>query len=868
TDSPEQPAAALDLRGHAVRGLVTLSSDGFDFGNVAVGETAMQAFSMANQDGHALTSVAIAPPQGADSDAFVLQQEGAIDMQPDQQLVVDIDFTPARLGPFSATVAVTPCPTCDPQPVTLSGRGVTSLLAVAPPALDFGNQPLGGSAAKPFSVTNTSASPLVLRSLALAGSPELTASLDGIALPFTMAPGETLAGTATYRARTLRQVSAQATFAASDGQPASLAMSGSGTGPVLQASPRSVYVGAAAIGTTRTGQILITNAGYDPDGAAPLVISNVSVISPDPDWVLLTPTPITVGAPGATATIRFYFTPQQAGLSQVILGIDSNDAVHPVVQVPVSGEGRELKPCALSVSPASPVDFGPVKLFSPSVQGFELTNVTGDDCIVGDPVLVSGGPAFRWPGGVAPTGRTLPDGGRMSVRVEFDPEQAQAYSGRVQFYVSNKGAQTMSIDLAGTGDGSCFFVTPATVDFGSTTQGCGTDVQSLYAVNQCPYTVRVTSAGTSGAPFSIGALAVPQDLAPNTSLTIPVEYSPSSTGDDVGQIRVAFDASPTPRQAGVTGGSQPATTVFDQWDQSTPKVDMLIVIDNSGSMAEEQSALAENLDHLWNRIALANADFHIAVTTTGMQPYTAGWTQCPGGASGGEGGRFFPVDGERPRILTPQTPDVRAALFANTAVGTCHWDEQFSEPVVVALTDPLINETKVPGTPWPADGNAGFLRDDARLALMAVSDTDDDIDSSNPPPVSWLVDNLVRVKHGAKDLISFAGIVPLSVCTTEESLAPRYAQIASALGGHLFDICDLSNMGAMLDSALGGLLLPLTSFPLSARPRDASAIAVTVDGAAATGWTYDANSNRIVFPPASVPVPGSHITARYTPACQ
>src|SRR5262249_15649645 len=146
--------------------------------------------------------------------------------------------------------------------------------------------------------------------------------------------------------------------------------------------------------------------------------------------------------------------------------------------------------------------------------------------------------------------------------------------------------------------------------------------------------------------------------------------------------------------------------------------------------------------------------------------------------------------------------------------------------------------------------------------------TDDDVDSSNPPPVSWLVDNLVQAKHGAKDLISFAGIVPLSVCASEESLAPRYGQIADALGGRLFDICDLKNFGAWLDSALGGLLLPLPSFPLSAQPRDPAAIEVAVDVAASTAWSYDAAVNRIVFPASAVPVPGSHITARYQPACR
>src|SRR5207253_8665546 len=136
--------------------------------------------------------------------------------------------------------------------------------------------------------------------------------------------------------------------------------------------------------------------------------------------------------------------------------------------------------------------------------------------------------------------------------------------------------------------------------------------------------------------------------------------------DDIASSRVSTSTRATPFQAGITGGVVPAATVNDAWDQSTPKVDMLIVIDNSGSMDEEQKALAANLDRLWSRIALANADFHIAVTSTGMAPYTAGWTQCPGGAQGGEGGRFFPVDGSRPRILTPTTPNVKQALFDNT----------------------------------------------------------------------------------------------------------------------------------------------------------------------------------------------------------
>jgi hypothetical protein len=138
----------------------------------------------------------------------------------------------------------------------------------------------------------------------------------------------------------------------------------------------------------------------------------------------------------------------------------------------------------------------------------------------------------------------------------------------------------------------------------------------------------------------------------------------------------------------------------------------------------------------------------------------------------------------------------------------------------------------------------------------------------NPHPVSEYVAKIAAAKHGSLDLVSFAGIVPLRFCSTVEGIATRYQEISQQLNGNLYDICDLSNFGALLDNALSGLLLPLTSFPLSATPRDPQAIVVTINGAAVTTWTYEVATNRIVFPASAVPPPGSHITASYKAACK
>lgn len=870
TDSPSQDGFGLQLQGHAVLGLAQLSPGALDFGNVVVGENSTLAFTLLNNDGNATTEIAIAPLRGADSTFFNAAMLGTVPLAPQQALTVDVDFTPPALGVYGALVDVTPCPTCQPRTVTLVGTGVERLLIVTPVAMDFGSVLLGQSPSQPFSAVNLSRGKLTLRAVTQSGAPDLAVSFAGGAkTPLELAPGATLTGTVTFAPKTLGAQSAAISLVASDGAPARIAAQGKGIGPILSAEPTSLYVGATAVGTTRLGRITVKNIGLDPAGTAPLQVSRAWMRTTDSAaWALSTPATFTVGEPGSTSVVSVAFTPQGPGLSSATLVLESNDGLHPSVEVNMNGQGRVLAPCQAQLLPGGTVEFGRSPIFHPTTQGFEIVNVGQEDCILGEPALVSGAPAFRWPGAVAPSGRTLAKGARMSVRVELVADQARSYSGAVELYVSNPGAPTLHVDLHGVGDSGCFFLTPGSLDFGDSQSGCAAPGQQAFAVNQCSGPVSVTSISLSAGSFMVGSMpALPITIAPNARLAIPLLYTAASLGDDVASLAVTTSAGGGAWQIGLTGGSTTDQITHDAWDQSSPKVDLLMVIDNSGSMSQVQQALAQNLSHLWNRVALANADYHIAVTSSATYPYTAGWTQCPGGASGGEAGRFFPVDNSRPRILTPQTPDVQNVLYQNTKVGLCHWDERFLEPIIDALTPPLSNAAKAPGTPWPADGNLGFLRDDARLSLLVISDTDDDVKLTNPPPVQGLVDQIIAVKHGAKDLISFSGIVPLQSCPAIEEFGPRNREIATLLNGTLYDMCNLQNMGAMLESAVGDLMQPLSSFLLSSHPRDPASIQVAVGGVAATNWTYDATTNRVVFTPGSLPAPGSHITANYQSAC-
>jgi hypothetical protein len=201
TDSPESDGADIDLRGNAVRGLATLSGDAFDFGPVVVNETATQDLLLTNNDGHAETSVFIAPPQ--DTNAFLVTPPGEQSLAAQQSMVVRVEFRPDRLTAYQSAVLVTPCPTCSPRQINLTGSAVDTLLVVRPAAIDFGETRLAGDVTQPFTVTNISKSPVALQSLALSGSGDFTAALDGTQPPRTLGPEETIPGTARFQPRDL-----------------------------------------------------------------------------------------------------------------------------------------------------------------------------------------------------------------------------------------------------------------------------------------------------------------------------------------------------------------------------------------------------------------------------------------------------------------------------------------------------------------------------------------------------------------------------------------------------------------------------------------------------------------------------------------
>ncbi len=316
---------------------------------------------------------------------------------------------------------------------------------------------------------------------------------------------------------------------------------------------------------------------------------------------------------------------------------------------------------------------------------------------------------------------------------------------------------------------------------------------------------------------------------------------------------------------------------------SSVATDILFVVDDSGSMSEEQANLAANLGAFIDTLAASPVknDFRIGVTNTSVEEFNLGTAYTAGPSSGvpfpagalvaiKRDNSGNPISGAfvydaaayaatggwgGNRILDKGSPTLISDFDANVRVGlNGSGKEQPFRAARLALSDRLL------------DANKGFLRDGARLAVIILTDEDDCSDSAPPlatsndqchdkavknanPPILDTVDDFVSFLLGPIDgqvrdvaVGAIAGLDPATLvpscgdaklcadttCSTAFDEADRVAALASVLGPtrmQLGSICDASFHDSLTRFAAS---LTPSSMPLDGAPADWRMLVVSV----------------------------------------
>jgi len=269
-----------------------------------------------------------------------------------------------------------------------------------------------------------------------------------------------------------------------------------------------------------------------------------------------------------------------------------------------------------------------------------------------------------------------------------------------------------------------------------------------------------------------------------------------------------------------------------------PKADLLLVIDDTGSMEQEQRSLGDHFAALLDELDAQEVSWQLGVISTDMNGEEAGWLRGS------------------PWILTPDVPD-RDAVFAETVqVGLGG-----SGPEAGLAAAALALDLAEPGGP-----NAGFRRADALLHVVFVSDADDQSEDwlGDKPDAAFLtrlVDETSRTALPAR-ASAVVGPVPSGCASNTGTAQPatRYDAVAAGSGGIVVSIC-ATDFAPVLATLSEATIVWQTEFPLRSVPIGDSAD-VTVDGEPVTeGFVVDPDVPAVRFD--EPPPPEARIDVSY-----
>jgi hypothetical protein len=308
------------------------------------------------------------------------------------------------------------------------------------------------------------------------------------------------------------------------------------------------------------------------------------------------------------------------------------------------------------------------------------------------------------------------------------------------------------------------------------------------------------------------------------------------------------------RLRGRGGGSGATEDVFNQLPG--PKTDILWVIDNSCSMFDEQARLQQNLGQFVGYADGIDSDYQMAVTTTDHQSPNAGEFQ-----------RCFP----HPSIVSSDYADTatRDAAFR------CMFDVGINGPQEEGGFGAAKRALELAQDPdAPNNPNVGFLRDDANLSIIIVSDENDTTSLSEDVLYNFFIS--VKDRRNPERVRVHAIARPTTDLRDCENEFPNtqgrlYSGLVRRMNGLYQSIC-LDDWQPVLRDLGLNVFTPLDEWALS-RQADPATITVLVDGVPvrndpAEGWTFDRIGNSVEFHGASVPAPGAEIRVSYQGLCR
>ena len=932
TNAATDPIIEVPLRvGQALEGLLILPNP-VNFGEVLSGDSKIISVIIRNTGSAQAELMNVFIELGSSEDFEIIAPPTfPVQIAPGADTYIDVNYAPTLRDVDEGwlVIAFKDAGAQTLEKVRLHGLEVGPEISISPPTIDFGWVPIQSEAVKELTIHNMGQHSLKITGISTSPGTNADVGIKNAPSGTTeIAPGENTVFNISFHPTAFFSTTSDPiggiVVQSNDGDEAivTIPVYANIDAPfILLDPPDKVDFGIVAQGWTIERTLVVQNVGH-----APLTVDQIELINNTPDLefavVADADFPPTSGngegliVAEQQVEVKLTFT-NDGGPTGIELGkllIHSDDPMTPDAFVELSATRGGSPECKIGFVPAK-LDFGIVAHGGTDSKQIFIKNTGSGYCSWKSGVVreclsfmgmmtncseTSGASSEFIPQGTPiPKMDGIAPGTAHPIQILYKPPTTvpfiplfEEYYGALQIQYTEPYSEpgvysehsypeaqggSLNWNLHGTSGVADIAVLPDNVNFGLVTIGCYSKAYKIKVYNAGTAPLDVTDIYTDGCGPEFQVIdfpALPLKVQPSQFEELCIVYLPQNEGIDECKLIVESSDLDTPEYpVPLRGEGTWDTENTDYFTQiSGKKVDLLFVIDESGSMCGEQDNLAKNFDYLMDKAQQWDNDYQIAITTTNVTDQD-------------HIGKFF---GE-PRIIDKSTVASFGPNVEDIGCGGSGTQESGLEGGRRAITAPLATDTGIPCSSDAncTDGNIcvkgicggynrGFLRSDAALEVIMVSDEED----QSPGSVPFYIDFYKSIKGFLnEDMMHVHAIVgdKNGGCGNSDEGADagkRYIDVQEATGGEFGSICDDSF--AVILEKIGNKAFGLQKqFFLSAQADGApGSILVWVDSGAGyqpctTGWEYQSNTNSVVFDPngSCMPQPTDEIKIWYKMVC-
>lgn len=329
---------------------------------------------------------------------------------------------------------------------------------------------------------------------------------------------------------------------------------------------------------------------------------------------------------------------------------------------------------------------------------------------------------------------------------------------------------------------------------------------------------------------------------------------------------------------------------FQQSNSATSvPIDILWVVDNSGSMETSQQQLANSVPAFINKFTQTNFDYRMAVVTTDAYKGMSFFGGDPSLSLFRDGERdYYPNDGINDAtssgvfVISPSTPNINTVFQTNLLQGIYGGgDERGFQSMEAAL----LNTTNA-ARPFPRAGAflvVIFLTDEEDFSwsgTAGIQETSPGVNNVITDPrlhpisrYTGILDAVTNSTDNKKNYMVSTIAIFDAACRqqltnttfTGRRIAERYAQLVDATGGVKASLCD--DFSDIMSNISDSILQFSTKFYLTRTPIPGT-LQIFVNNVLVpeSHYVYSVVENSVTFEAAHIPPQGASIRVAFTPS--